>query len=386
MKKRNLCLTAISLFLAAVCLLTTVPSDAASADPDSSASASSDTVSADSSSAVTFVPVGKYGMLPIYGRDVRDGVYPIAAESSSTMFRIVDAELQVKDGEMQAVITLSGQGYSRLFMGTAKEAQNASETSFLPFEEDDKGMYSYTIPVEALDKKLDCAAYSKRKEMWYDRVILFDASSLPAEALLLELPDYHRIEEALTLLENQTISQDSDPEEETETPVTETEDLTEMATITETAAEAEALSLDMEDGEYSIAVDLAGGSGKAAILSPTCLIVEKNRAYARIQWSSSNYDYMIVGTQKYLNENMEGGNSSFTIPITVMDREMPVIADTTAMGTPHEVEYSLTFYSETIGSKSQMPQEAAKRVVVIALLIIVGGGILNHIVKKKRAC
>ena len=43
-------------------------------------------------------------------------------------------------------------------------------------------------------------------------------------------------------------------------------------------------------------------------------------------------------------------------------------------GYPHEINYTLTFYSDSIGSKSQMPQEAAKRVVAVALVIIVGVG------------
>ncbi|MDO4344047.1 MAG: hypothetical protein Q4C50_04510 [Eubacteriales bacterium] len=150
------------------------------------------------------------------------------------------------------------------------------------------------------------------------------------------------------------------------------------------ASAAQAVKLDMPDGEYSIEVDLAGGSGKASVVSPTILTVQEGKAYARIEWSSANYDYMIVASQKYLNASAEGGNSVFDIPVTAMDEGMSVIADTTAMGTPHEINYTLTFYSETIGAKSQMPREAAKRVVAVALAIIIGGGILNHFVNKRR--
>ncbi|MDO5539457.1 MAG: hypothetical protein Q4F83_05215 [Eubacteriales bacterium] len=146
----------------------------------------------------------------------------------------------------------------------------------------------------------------------------------------------------------------------------------------------EPVTLDLKDGEYSIELSMTGGSGKAAIVSPALLTVREGKAYVRLQWSSSNYDYMLVGTEKYLNENAEGGNSEFEIPITVLDNDMNVVADTTAMGTPHEINYTLTFYSDSIGSKSQMPQEAAKKVVAIALAIIIGGGILNHYVNKKR--
>ena len=146
------------------------------------------------------------------------------------------------------------------------------------------------------------------------------------------------------------------------------------------------IETDLEDGEYSIQVDLEGGSGKASVSSPTLMLVKNGRMYAELQWSSSNYDYMIVDGEKYLPVNEEGGNSEFEIPVLAMDEAMPVIADTTAMGTPHEINYTLTFYSDSIGSKSQMPQEAAKRVVAVALVIIIGGGILNYFVNKRNRC
>ena len=149
---------------------------------------------------------------------------------------------------------------------------------------------------------------------------------------------------------------------------------------------AQSLTLDKEDGEYSIQVDLEGGSGKASVTSPTLITVKDGEITANIQWSSSNYDYMIVDGEKYLPVNEEGANSEFQIPVSVLDEGMPVIADTTAMGTPHEINYTLTFYSDSIGSKSQMPQEAAKRVVAVALVIIIGGGILNYFVNKRNRC
>lgn len=151
-------------------------------------------------------------------------------------------------------------------------------------------------------------------------------------------------------------------------------------------AAGEGLETDMEDGEYSIQVDLEGGSGKASVTSPALMIVKDGRMYAQLQWSSSNYDYMIVNEEKILNESEDGRNSVFTVPVTVMDDKMEVIADTLAMGAPHEINYTLTFYEDSIGSKGQLPQEAAKRVVAVALAIIVGGGILNYFVNKRNRC
>ena len=146
------------------------------------------------------------------------------------------------------------------------------------------------------------------------------------------------------------------------------------------------IETDLEDGEYSIQVDLEGGSGKASVSSPTLMLVKNGRMYAELQWSSSNYDYMIFDGEKFQNESEEGRNSVFTIPVTALDDKMEVIADTLAMGAPHEIDYTLTFYEASIGSKGQLPQEAAKRVVAVAMVIIVGGGILNYFVNKRNRC
>lgn len=138
----------------------------------------------------------------------------------------------------------------------------------------------------------------------------------------------------------------------------------------------------MEDGEYSVSVDISGGSGKASVTSPTVLTVKDGKAIARIQWSSPNYDYMIVDGVKYLNQSEEGMNSAFEIPVLGWDEPMEVIADTTAMGNPIEIPYRMVFYSDSIGSKAELPQEAAKRVLCVAFAIIVAGGILNYFVKR----
>ena len=110
---------------------------------------------------------------------------------------------------------------------------------------------------------------------------------------------------------------------------------------------AQSLTLDKEDGEYSIQVDLEGGSGKASVTTPTLITVKDGSVTAKIQWSSSNYDYMKVGEEKFLPVN-QGGNSAFEIPVAVFDRKIAVAADTTAMSTPHEIEYTLLFDSASI--------------------------------------
>ena len=107
----------------------------------------------------------------------------------------------------------------------------------------------------------------------------------------------------------------------------------------------------LEDGEYTVDVTLEGGSGRATVDPQAKVTVTDGVAYATIIWSSTHYDYMIVNGEKYLNEN-EGGNSTFTFPIDGIPCEMDVIGDTTAMSTPHEIDYTLTFqFPETVSFK-----------------------------------
>lgn len=105
--------------------------------------------------------------------------------------------------------------------------------------------------------------------------------------------------------------------------------------------------LGLADGSYWINVILSGGSGKASVESPATIVIEDGQVTAMIVFSSSYYDYMLIDGERYEPVNTEG-NSTFEIPVDGFDYEMAVTADTTAMSTPHEIEYTLYFDSSTI--------------------------------------
>lgn len=234
-------------------------------------------------------------MVPVFGDCLKDGEYDIKADSSSSMFTVTDCRLTVNNGKMTARMTMGGTGYLYVFMG---KGADASDDMVIPFEEAADGTHSFTVPVEALDMGIDCAAFSKKKEKWYDRTLLFRSDSLPLEAFA----------------DGSFIT----PE-----------------------------SLGLEDGEYSADVSLEGGSGRAVVSSPAKLIVQNGELTAEIIWGSSNYDCMTVDGVKYYPVN-DDGNSTFIIPVAGFDRRLPVSANTTAMSTPHEIEYTLFFDSKTI--------------------------------------
>ena len=159
-----------------------------------------------------------------------------------------------------------------------------------------------------------------------------------------------------------------------------TEEQTDLASVDLAgAAEAQPMKVDMSDGTYKIDVVLEGGSGRATITSPATLVVKEGCAYAQIEWSSSHYDYMKVGETTYDPINTDG-NSVFELPVTVMDKPMDVIADTTAMSVPHEIEYTLTFASDSITSGRQ----AAPGQQIIYLAVVVAAGVVVVILTKKK--
>ena len=253
---------------------------------------------ADASQMTTVEDVVEDGMVPVLGEKLLTGDYAVTVDSSSSMFRIVEAVLHVTDGELTATITMSGTSYLYVYPGTALEAATGDKSAWIGYTEDSEGRYCFTIPVTALDAGVSCAAYSKNKELWYDRTLLFRADSLPIEAFR------------------------------------------EGFFVT-------AESLGLEDGDYLVDVSLSGGSGRAKLASPAELHVENGACTATLVWGSKNYDYMRIGETRYLPlPNRE--TSTFEIPVEIFDHNVAVIADTVAMSEPHEIEYRLLFSSESL--------------------------------------
>ena len=247
---------------------------------------------------VTPKEVVEEGMEPIYGDSLKDGTYAITVDSSSSMFNIIACTLTVAQGEMTAEMTMGGTGYRYVYLGTGAAAAQADEATYIPYVEQATGQHTFTIPVEALNQGIDCAAFSKNKEKWYDRELLFRADTLPISAF-------------------------------------------EEGTITTVE------DLGLEDGTYTVEVTLEGGSGRASVQSPAALTVKGGAAQVTLIWSSSNYQYLKADGVQYDPVTLEGG-STFELPVTAFDWPVPVSASTIAMSTPHEIDYTLTFHSHTL--------------------------------------
>lgn len=233
-----------------------------------------------------------------------DGVYEAEFKTDSNMFHVSEAcdgrgTLTVENGKMTIHISLGSKRIVNLYPGLAEDAQKEGAKLLMPTEDTvtySDGMteevYGFDVPVPALDEEFDLALVGT-KGIWYDHKV--------------SVSNAHSVEEDADLGQNAAVL----------------------------------------DGTYTVELTFEGGSGKASILSPATVTVEEGKATATVQWSSPNYDYMVVDSEKYLPVNTEG-DSVFEIPVLFFDKPMEVTADTVAMSKPHEIEYTITFHSDTL--------------------------------------
>lgn len=234
-----------------------------------------------------------------------DGVYTAEFSTDSSMFHVSEAcdgkgTLTVKDGVMTIHISLGSKKILNLYPGLAEDAARDGAVLLQPTTDTvtySDGMteevYGFDVPVPVIGEEFDLALIGT-KGKWYD----------------------HKVKV-------------SDPVAEG------TADTFDLSTV--------------EDGSYTIELTMEGGSGRASIQSPAQLAIADGAATATLEWSSPNYDYMLVNGEKYLPVNTEG-NSVFEVPVEALDVPLTMIGDTVAMSTPHEVEYTVTFHSETLES------------------------------------
>ena len=226
---------------------------------------------------------------------LEDGTYTAEFDTDSSMVHVNEASdgkgtLTVEDGQMTLHISLQSKKIVNLYVGMAADAPDHEADWLQPTTDTvtysdgtSEEVYGFDVPVEALDTDFQLAILGT-KGKWYDHTV--SVRNVEAQAA-----------------------------EAVETPA---------------------------DGSYTCEVTLEGGSGRATVDSPAALTVADGKMTATIAWSSPNYDYMIVDGEKYLPTNTEG-NSTFEIPVSALGVPLSVVADTVAMSTPHEIEYTLTF-------------------------------------------
>lgn len=297
---------------------------------------------------------------------VANGIYSMDVASSSSMFKVVDCILTAKDGKMSAVLTLSGTGYGYLYMGTKEEAASADQSSWIPYQVNEEGKYTYTVPVEALDKEIAVAAYSIKKGIWYDRTLTFQSETMKKIADLNSTDSENKGDSGNTGnngntgnsgttggsnntgntgTNNSAFPGGSVPgtnSGKTDGNDGKADNVSKYESDTSGSTSHVDSGTTLKDGVYTPdRFTWSGGTGKVQI---TCnkVTIQNGQAYATLVFSSDHYQYVKANGNKYYTTK-GGGSATAVIPVA-LNQNNKIIGMTDKMSVAHEIEYTIFIY------------------------------------------
>ena len=279
-----------------------------------------------------------------------DGKYTTTVTSSASMFKVVDAELNVKNGKITALITLSGVGYDYLYVGSAEDAAKKTESEWIKYcgsktyTETESGSQKegrqYEIPVAALDQPISVAAHSARLDKWYDRTLTFSAADLK------KVSDGSGSDKTNpTSPTNPT--NPTNPTTSSNPSSGNSDQESRYSSDTSGSTGKVNNSTTLADGVYTPdRFSWSGGSGRVNI---TCnkVTVSGGQAYATIVFSSSSYQYVKANGNIYYG-TVGAGSTTFVIPVE-LNKNNQIIGMTVKMSNAHEVAYSIFVYLAAAG-------------------------------------
>ena len=297
---------------------------------------------------------------------VANGIYSMDVNSSSSMFKVVDCILTAKDGKMSAVLTLSGTGYGYLYMGTKEEAASADQSSWIPYQVNEEGKYTYTVPVEVLDKEIAVAAYSIKKGIWYDRTLTFQSETMKKIADLNSTDSENKGDSGNTGNNGNTGnsgttggsnntgntgtnnsafpggSVSGTNSEKTDGNDGKADNVSKYESDTSGSTSHVDSGTTLKDGVYTPdRFTWSGGTGKVQI---TCnkVTIKNGQAYATLVFSSDHYQYVKANGNKYYTTK-GGGSATAVIPVA-LNQNNKIIGMTDKMSVAHEIEYTIFIY------------------------------------------
>ena len=294
---------------------------------------------------------------------VANGIYSMDVTSSSSMFKVVDCILTAKDGKMSAVLTLSGTGYGYLYMGTKEEAASADQSSWIPYQVNEEGKYTYTVPVEALDKEIAVAAYSIKKGIWYDRTLTFQSETMKKIADLNSTDSENKGDSGnngntgnpgTTGGSNNTGNTGTNNSAfpggsvsgtnsgKTDGNDGKADNVSKYESDTSGSTSHVDSGTTLKDGVYTPdRFTWSGGTGKVQI---TCnkVTIKNGQAYATLVFSSDHYQYVKANGNKYYTTK-GGGSATAVIPVA-LNQNNKIIGMTDKMSVAHEIEYTIFIY------------------------------------------
>lgn len=282
-----------------------------------------------------------------------DGIYKVNnVVSSSAMFRVVGCTLTVKNGKMSAVLTLSGTGYDYLYLGTKEEAAKADKSLWVPFKEDNNGKYTYTVPLESLDKEIAVAAFSHNRQSWYGRTLVFHSDSLEKIGDISNEGNGGTNGGSTTPSgsNNGSILKPNDGKAENESK---------YEADTSGATSKVNSSTVLADGVYTPdRFTWSGGTGKVKIYCNK-ITIQNGQAYATLVFDSDHYQYVKANGNTYYTSK-GGGTATVTIPIA-LNQNNKILGMTDKMSVAHEIEYTIFVYLAAAGNGTTLGGASANK-------------------------
>lgn len=315
-------------------------------------------------------------------RIIADGTYQVNAEAGGKMFRVTDCVMTVKNGQMTAAVTLSGQGYNRIYLGDVNNASDDEKNWILP-DSLLAEQYTFQIPVEKLDEVMTIAVHTTKSNKWDTRTLTFHSEGMT------KIADSNNgnasngnngSNDSLkpggnnnnpgngsngnnqgnaennngnsgTTGNNTTNNGKPDQESKYESDLNKS-----TARVNSTTG--------LKDGVYTPdSFSWSGGTGKVSI---TCskVTVTGGQAYATITFSSPHYQYVKANGNVYYPSAKTGSSTSFVIPVE-LNKNNSVVGMTTAMSTAHEIKYTIFVYIAEAAKANASARANGKEVTVI---------------------
>ena len=315
-------------------------------------------------------------------RIIADGTYQVNAEAGGKMFRVTDCVMTVKNGQMTAAVTLSGQGYNRIYLGDVNNASDDEKNWILP-DSLLAEQYTFQIPVEKLDEVMTIAVHTTKSNKWDTRTLTFHSEGMT------KIADSNNgnasngnngSNGSLTPggnnnnpgngsngnnqgnAENNNGNSGTTGNNTTNNGKPDQESKYESDLNKSTARVNSTTGL--KDGVYTPdSFSWSGGTGKVSI---TCskVTVTGGQAYATITFSSPHYQYVKANGNVYYPSAKTGSSTSFVIPVE-LNKNNSVVGMTTAMSTAHEIKYTIFVYIAEAAKANASARANGKEVTVI---------------------
>lgn len=317
-------------------------------------------------------------------KTLTDGNYHVNAEAGGQMFRVTDCVMTVKNGQMTAAVTLSGQGYNRIYLGDEKKAPGDEKNWIFP-DSLLAEQYTFQIPVEKLDEVMTIAVHTTKSNKWVTRTLTFHSEGMTkiadsnngnasngnngSNGSLKPGGNNNNPGNGFngnnqgnaennngnsgTTGNNTTNNGKPDQESKYESDLNKS-----TARVNSTTG--------LKEGVYTPdSFSWSGGTGKVSI---TCskVTVTGGQAYATITFSSPHYQYVKANGNVYYPSAKTGSSTSFVIPVE-LNKNNSVVGMTTAMSTAHEIKYTIFVYIAEAAKTNASARANGKEVTVIGV-------------------